>query len=72
MRKLGKLWATENTIKVSNLSMYIVERLELQTQGPVLIKQKDIEYHVYGKNKEEYKNLLEKIKQKLEKNHNEI
>lgn len=75
IKKIGRIWATEKTVKRSSLQNYIVEKLDLNQVTPMVVKKKSVEYHVYGKNKQEYKDLMEKIKSNLQHrgtNKNEI
>ena len=68
MKKIGTIWATENTVNRTSIQEFIVERLELLTEnGPVIIKKQSVEYHVYGKNKKQYIDLMETIKIGLHK-----
>ena len=67
IKRIGKFWATESTIKRSSLQNLIVEKLDLAKPGPIIVRKKKVEYHVYGTNRKEYLTLLEQVKEKLHK-----
>lgn len=66
IKKIGKIWATESTIEGTSLQKLIVEKLESNfDKDLLLIKKRHVEYHVYGKDREAYRKLMETIKNRL-------